>query len=178
MLLWGGYPNVITLMLIPLTFYLYLQKDRFSITAFSSFNIYFGRLNIFNTFFKRRHLCRHNSCYSALCASYPLKLLGTTRKTGLYWLLPIVLGAILFSPFLIQAVPAYLTYNSSLAPEPTSSNAINLATLSTRILPLELVLPLFGVTCWIHCFLKKILRTISLSCQRFFCPCGFLCPYY
>ena len=34
MTLWGGYPNVITLMLIPLTFYLYLQKDRFSKTPF------------------------------------------------------------------------------------------------------------------------------------------------
>ena len=34
MLLWGGYPNVITLLLIPLTFYLFLQKDRFSLTPF------------------------------------------------------------------------------------------------------------------------------------------------
>jgi uncharacterized membrane protein len=34
MLLWGGYPNVITLLLIPLTFYLYLEKDRFSKTPF------------------------------------------------------------------------------------------------------------------------------------------------
>jgi hypothetical protein len=34
MTLWGGYPNVITLLLIPLTFYLYLQKDRFSLTPF------------------------------------------------------------------------------------------------------------------------------------------------
>src|SRR3989337_80731 len=34
MLLWGGYPNVITLLLIPLTFYLYMQKDRFSKVPF------------------------------------------------------------------------------------------------------------------------------------------------
>jgi hypothetical protein len=34
MLMWGGYPNVITLMLIPLTFYLYLQKNRFSTVPF------------------------------------------------------------------------------------------------------------------------------------------------
>src|SRR5208283_1803180 len=34
MLLWGGYPNVITLLLIPLTFYLYLQRERFSLTPF------------------------------------------------------------------------------------------------------------------------------------------------
>ncbi len=33
-LLWAGYPNIITLLLIPLTFYLYLQKDRFTLTPF------------------------------------------------------------------------------------------------------------------------------------------------
>lgn len=69
MLLWGGYPNVITLMLIPVIFYLYLQKDRFSIPPFSSFDIYPCRINIFNTFFKRCSLCRHNCCYSALYTS-------------------------------------------------------------------------------------------------------------
>jgi hypothetical protein len=34
MLMWGGYPNVITLMLIPLAFYLFLEKDRFSLYPF------------------------------------------------------------------------------------------------------------------------------------------------
>ncbi|MDR2720161.1 MAG: hypothetical protein LBC03_05110, partial [Nitrososphaerota archaeon] len=34
MLFWGGYPNVVTLLLIPVTFYLYLQKNRFSRVPF------------------------------------------------------------------------------------------------------------------------------------------------
>jgi hypothetical protein len=34
MLTWAGYPNVITLMLIPLTYYLYLEKERFSKAPF------------------------------------------------------------------------------------------------------------------------------------------------
>src|SRR5665648_6387 len=34
MLMWGGYPNVITLLLIPMTVYLYVQKDRFSKAPF------------------------------------------------------------------------------------------------------------------------------------------------
>ena len=29
-LVWGGYPNVATLMLIPTVFYLFLQRDKFS----------------------------------------------------------------------------------------------------------------------------------------------------
>lgn len=64
MTLWGGYPNVITLMLIPLTFYFYLQKDRFSIAPFSSFNFYSIWFNIFNTFFECRHFrgCNIHHC--------------------------------------------------------------------------------------------------------------------
>src|SRR4030042_2652429 len=34
MLLWGGYPNVITLMLIPIAFYLCLQRERFTLFSF------------------------------------------------------------------------------------------------------------------------------------------------
>ena len=34
MLMWGRYPDVITLLLIPLTFYLFLQRERFTITPF------------------------------------------------------------------------------------------------------------------------------------------------
>ena len=45
MLMWAGYPNVITLMLIPLTFYLYLEKDRFSkVPFFVSTSILAGSL--------------------------------------------------------------------------------------------------------------------------------------
>jgi len=34
MLLWGGFPNVATLMLMPLTFYLFLQRGRFTMVPF------------------------------------------------------------------------------------------------------------------------------------------------
>src|SRR4030067_3089507 len=34
MLMWGGYPNVITLMLIPLVFYLYFERDKLSLFTF------------------------------------------------------------------------------------------------------------------------------------------------
>src|SRR4030065_2551411 len=34
MTMWAGYPNVVTLLLIPLIFYLYLEKDRFSLAPF------------------------------------------------------------------------------------------------------------------------------------------------
>src|SRR3972149_10886661 len=33
-LIWGGYPNVITLLLIPLVFYLFLQRSKFSLVTY------------------------------------------------------------------------------------------------------------------------------------------------
>jgi hypothetical protein len=65
----------------------------------------------------------------------------TQRKTALYWLLPIVFGVILVSPFLATAVPTYLTDNSS-APGVQGVNDINSAILSTRIMPLSCFAPL------------------------------------
>lgn len=143
MLLWGGYPNVITLLLIPLTFYLYLQKNRFSKTPFLvSTSILAG--SIFLTHSLSAAIFVGVTFLTVLFVLISPKKFGTSRKTGLYWLLPIVIGVILVSPFLVEAVPTYLSDNSS-APGVSGVQDINSAILSTRILPLELVLPLFAI---------------------------------
>jgi hypothetical protein len=172
MLMWGGYPNVITLLLIPVTLYLYLQKDRFSKAPFLvTGSILAG--SIFLTHSLSAAVFVAIIFLAALLVFIMPKKLGTIRKMGLYWLLPIVFGAILFSPVIVQAVPAYLTHNSSLAPDPTSPNTIDLATISTQTLPLELVLPLFGVLAGFLVFSKKyfghflVLPTFLLSMWLF-----------
>jgi hypothetical protein len=68
------------------------------------------------------------------------KTFGTTRKNVLYWLLPLVGGALLVSPFLVSAVPAYLSANSSFS----ASSTIDQAILATRVFPLDVVLALFA----------------------------------
>jgi hypothetical protein len=65
----------------------------------------------------------------------------------LSWLLPVILGALLVLPYLIQMIPTYLTN--------TTNAEINQATASTRILPLEIVLPLFAVVGLYFLFSKK-----------------------
>ena len=172
MLMWGGYPNVITLLLIPVTLYLYVQKDRFSKVPFLvTSSILAG--SIFLTHSLSAAVFVAIIFLTAFFVFVMPKKLGTARKTGLYWLLPIVFGAILVSPFIIQAVPVYLTHNSSLAPDPTSPNTIDLATISTQALPLELVLPLFGVLAGFLVFSKKhfgrflVLPTFLLSMWLF-----------
>ncbi len=172
MLMWGGYPNVITLLLIPLTFYLYLMKNKFSVTPF-----------LFSTSILAGSIFLTHSLSAAMYAAITIcvvifilakpKLFGTTRKTTLYWFLPIVLGVLIFLPFIIQAVPEYLTNNSSLSFDSRSSIAIKVATVATQQLPLSLVLPLFGVLAGFLIFSKKYagkflaLPTVLLSAWIF-----------
>ncbi|MDR0492428.1 MAG: hypothetical protein LBH74_02150 [Nitrososphaerota archaeon] len=146
MLLWSGYPNVITLMLIPLTFYLYLQKDRFSKAPF-----------LISTSILAAALFLTHSLSAAMFGGitvavalfvllFPDKF-GVSRKIVLYWGMSIALGAVLVLPFLVKAIPTYL--------KEYGSSEITGATLSARVLPLELVLPLFGIFVAFFVFSKK-----------------------
>ena len=158
MLLWGGYPNVITLLLIPTTFYLYLQKDRFSLTPFLvSTSILAG--SIFLTHSLSAAIFVGVTLLTVLLVLVVPKAFGVSRKAGVYWLLPLVLGVILVSPFLVNAIPTYLQGNSS-APGVQGVSDINSAILSTRILPLEWVLPLFLIVLAFAVVLQKIQWTV------------------
>jgi len=150
MLLWAGYPNVITLMLIPLTFYLYIQKERFSKAPFLvSTSLLVGSL--FLTHSLSAAMFVGITVATVFFVLVWPKTLGASRKTALYWFLPIVFGAALVLPFLMQAIPTYLSEYGSIE--------IAQATLSARVLPLEIVLPLFGVIVAFFVFSKKFYRT-------------------
>jgi len=139
MLMWGGYPNVITLLLIPVTFYLFLQRDRFSLTPFLlSTSILVG--SIFLTHSLSAAVFVSITVITVLCVMISPKTFGTSRKNVLYWLMPLFGGAVLVSPFLADAVPAYLSANSSF----TEVTEINRALLATRVISLEMVLALFA----------------------------------
>jgi hypothetical protein len=153
MLMWAGYPNVITLLLIPLTFYLYLQKDRFSNLPFLiSTSILVGSLFLTHSLSAGIFVATTAAAELAILL-FP-KTLGVTRKTALYWFLPIVLGAVMVSPFLAQAVPAYLKGSAYLTSSAGSSD-IGSATISAHMLPLAIVLPIFGLIPAFLVFSKK-----------------------
>lgn len=141
MLLWAGYPNVITLTLIPLAFYLLLEKNRFSKLPFliatslvcaaiflthSLSTVIFVAVTLATVFF---------------ILLFPVKM-GEKRRTALEWIFPIVLGVLAISPFLLQAVSVYL--RSDTAAFTGGITDIKQAILSTRILPLDIVLPLLA----------------------------------
>jgi hypothetical protein len=150
MLTWAGYPNVITLALIPITYYLYLEKDRFTKAPFFVSTSILAA-SIFLTHSLSAAMFIGVLAPVALFVLLWPKAMGTPRKTVLYWALPMVFGAILVAPFLIQAVPTYLSQYGSAE--------IDNAAFS-RILAYWVVLPLFLIVAAFFAFSTKYYKKI------------------
>ncbi len=78
------------------------------------------------------------SVFVAFC--FPIRM-GISRKDVLEWLVPLFVGATIVSPFLAQVVPIYLNLNSAVFTGGLPN--IQKALLSTRLQPLDIVLPFF-----------------------------------
>ena len=152
MLLWGGYPNVIPLLLMPLIFYLYLERERFSSVPFVATTTLLAGA-IFLTHSLSAVMFVGITFSTVVLAAIFSKRAGVKKTRLLVWLLPLFLGAILVSPFLAEAVPAYLGANAETFTGGVSD--IRLALLSTRVLPLEWVIPLFACVIFFFLFSKK-----------------------
>ena len=152
MLLWGGFPNVATLMLMPLTFYLFLQRDRFSLFPFlASTTLLSGA--VYLTHSLSAVMFVGITLATAFFALVLSKRVGMSKKRVVEWVLPVLLGALIVSPFLIEAVPAYLGANRETFTGGVSD--IRQALLSTRILPAEIVVPLFLCVVFFFLFSKE-----------------------
>ena len=148
MLLWGGFPNAVTLLLIPAIFYMYLERERLSLVPFlATTTILSGA--IFLTHSLSAVMFVGITFSIVILASIFFKRISISKKHLLIWLVPLFLGAILVSPFLAEAAPAYLSANSG------GVSDIRLALLSTRVLPLEWVMPLFACVIFFFLFSKK-----------------------
>lgn len=152
MLLWGGYPNVITLMLIPLTFYSYLQRNRFSLVPFLATTTLLSGA-IFLTHSLSAVMFVGITFATVIFVSIFSKKIGVSKTRLLIWFLPIFLGAILVSPFLVEVAPAYVGVNRETFTGGVTDS--RLALLSTRVLPLEWVIPLFFCVVFFFLFSKK-----------------------
>ncbi len=136
MLTWAGYPNVITLMLIPLIFYLYLQRHRFSTGVFLAATSLLVSV-IFLTETLSAAMFILITVTTVFFASIFSKRIGVPRRQFFYWLLPIILGGLLASPYLIELAPLYFGPQGTLTGE---VSAITEALLSTRLVPVEFVI--------------------------------------
>lgn len=138
-LCWGGYPNITVLLLIPLTFYMFLNKDKFTRLTFV----------LTSSFLVSSILLTHSlsavvfiaiiAMTSLIVLAFP-RAFNESRKTILWWLLPFFIGAIFVSPFLAAAAPVYLSQSSTIIGSP----AIEQALIVHRTVPFEVVLALFA----------------------------------
>ena len=152
MLLWGGFPNAVTLLLIPMVFYLFLEKERFSTVPFLvTTAILSGAIFLTHSLSAIMFVCITFS--TVIIAAILSKRVGVSKKHLLAWIVPIFLGAILVSPFLVEALPAYLVANSGTFTGGVAD--IRLALLSTRVLPLGWVIPLFASVILFFPFSRK-----------------------
>ncbi len=140
MLMWGGYPNVVTLMLIPLAFYLFLQKDRFSLLPFLGVATLVSSA-IFLTHSLSAVLFTAITAATVVFTFVFAGRMGERRINLLIWITPLILGAMAISPFLIQATSAYVDAGTS-AITGTGVTDIQQALMSTKLLPLDIVIPL------------------------------------
>ncbi|HUU89392.1 MAG TPA: hypothetical protein VMX17_16790 [Candidatus Glassbacteria bacterium] len=155
MLLWGGYPNAAALTLIPIIFYLYLERKNFShfslicITGLLSATIFLSH-SLTSVMFVSITIL---TVIAIMAFSKRLKI---NRGHIFVWILPLIVGFILVFPFLMNVIPAYLGANGGTFTGGVSG--IQQALLSTRVLPMEWILPLFGSVFLFLLFSKKYQR--------------------
>jgi hypothetical protein len=140
MIMWGGYPNVVTLMLIPLSFYLFLEKDKLTLAPFLVVTSLVSGA-IFLTHSLSAVLFIAITFATLFLITIFAGKMGERRMNYYVWVVPLILGAIIISPFLLQVSPAYL--GSDAAAFTGGIADIREALLSTKILPFEIVIPLF-----------------------------------
>jgi hypothetical protein len=154
MLMWGGYPNVVTLMLIPLAFYVFLEKDKFTTLSFF----------VVNSLVSAAIFLTHSlSAVIYLLIVFSVVLLGVIfskklnlrRSSFLGWFSTVFLGAVLILPFLLEVIPIYFGRGANAETFTGGILGIREAILSTKILPLDLVIPLFACFSLFFLFAKR-----------------------
>jgi hypothetical protein len=168
--LWAGYPNLTVLFLMPVAFYLLLKKDKIDLAPF------LAATSLLSASILLTHSLS-TLAYVGIIAAATLalllfpKLFGETRKTGLYIILPLFIGAGLVSPFLASAVSPYL--NSSAAF--TGATAIHQAFVDNQTVPMLEVLTLLACLPLFFVF-SKLGKKRVFSFQTLFLALWFLVP--
>src|SRR3990172_3728493 len=135
-LVWGGYPNVITLLLIPLIFYLFLQRSKFSLVTYLTLTSFLVGAMFLTHLFSAFIFAAITIVTLLILAGFPRKI-GLSRNPVASWgLLPIALGALLVSPYLVEAVPTYFGSEGAIT---DTASKMKQALLETRLISSNVV---------------------------------------
>jgi len=148
MLNWGGYPNIVALALIPLLFYLFLQPTKLSKKTYlvsSSLIV----ATLFLTHLFSAIVFSVIILFALLVSTVFAKSTGFTIRRASCWLIPIFVGVVLVSPYLIDIVPVYFGSEAAITggvsvmkQAVVETRAVSSQILGLAIIPLVLFLVL------------------------------------
>ncbi len=134
---WSGYPNLTVLFLMPVTFYLFLKRDKLTPAPFLAATSLLSASILLTHSLSAAVYVAITAATALILMLYP-KPFGETRKSSLQLVTPVLFGAILISPFLASAVSPYLNASAAF----TGTTAIQQALVDHQTVPTLTVLAL------------------------------------
>ncbi len=135
MLSWAGYPNIITLMLIPIVFYLLLQPSKISSKNYLAVASILVSA-IFLTHVFSAFVFIAVTVLSLLVCLLFSKKTGLSRKQAVSWLIPIGIGTLMVSPYIANILPVYFGSEGNITGTVSETSQ---AILQTRLITLEIM---------------------------------------
>jgi hypothetical protein len=136
MMAWGGYPNVVTLAIMPLIFYMFFREDAPSRASLIISALLTGTLFITHSL---SALTFSSIAIPFLILSFLFsKKSPTNRKTCLIFAMSIMLGVLVAFPFILHVFPVYME-NVEKGMFTSAINEYQKAILFNRLIPLQLL---------------------------------------
>jgi hypothetical protein len=130
----GGYPNVVALALIPTIFYLFMQTSKISSKSYAiAASILISAIFLTHVF--SAFIFVAITLVALLASGVLWKKTGLKKKQAISWVIPIIFGMLLVSPYLVTAVPIYFGSQSSII---GAVSGVSQAVVETRLIPLEI----------------------------------------
>ncbi|MEJ5328127.1 MAG: hypothetical protein WHU54_07765 [Candidatus Bathyarchaeia archaeon] len=139
MLCWGGYPNLLALLLIAIVLYFCLQYPRFSIdNHFMVVSLLASDIYLTHVF---SALVFTAIVFLALFL-FSIARKGTclTKEQVVYWVAPIIIGALIVSPYLVKMLPVYFGSSGTIIDAPLETRE---ALIQNRLVPAEYLIIAF-----------------------------------
>lgn len=133
---WAGYPNIVTLMLIPVVFYLFLHPSKlFSKSYIAVASVLIGAIFLTHVF--SGFVFAGIALFALFICGLLSKKTGLTKKQAFSWLMPMGIGLLLVSPYIVNVIPTYFGPQSTIVD--AASETVQ-AVLETRLAPIQIIL--------------------------------------
>jgi hypothetical protein len=133
---WAGYPNIVTLLLIPVVLYLMLQNGRFRAREFLAVaSLLVAALFLTHVF--SAFVFGAIVVLAVVANAILSKKTSFSNRQAAAWLAPFGLGAVVVSTYLVQALPVYFGGEGAIT---GGVSEMKQAVLETRLIPVEVLL--------------------------------------